>query len=76
MNEAEHLENINRLAAKICTLACPNIISVIREYNQAVEDFRRWAKDNPTHIPAEKFRAKSECVIHKIKRVGNRIEFV
>lgn len=76
MNEAEHLDKINSLAAKICTLACPNILAVIHEYDRAVEDFRRWAKDHPAHIPVEKFRAKSECVIHKIRWTNERkIEF-
>ena len=62
---------------KICTLACPDILAVIREYNRAVEDFRHWAKDNPAPVPAERFRAKSETVIHKIRWAGDRkIEFV
>ena len=70
MTEAEHLEKINSLAAKICTIACPNIVAVIREYNKAVEDFRRWAKDNPAPVPAERFRAKSELKIYKIEVIG------
>ena len=77
MTDAEHFEKIDALRKKICTLACPDILAVIREYNRAVEDFRRWAAKNPCSVPAERFRAKSETVIHKIRWAGDRkIEFV
>ncbi len=77
MAEAEHLENIDALRKKICTLACPNIIAVIREYNKAVEDFRRWAVHNPRIVPAERFRANSELRIYHIEWIGHRhIRFI
>ena len=77
MTDTEHFEKIDALRKKICTLACPDILAVIREYNRAVEDFRRWAAKNPRSVPAERFRSKSEAVIHKIRWAGDRkIEFV
>ena len=76
-NEQEWFARFDEIRAKFRTATQWTIAAIQAEYNAACDDFRRWAKDNPARVPAEKFRAKSECVIHKIRWTGERkIEIV
>lgn len=75
-NEQEHLENINRLANKICTLACPDIVAVIREYNAAVDDFRRWARENPCPVPQGKVKECEPKIWHVVWVAEFKVEFI
>lgn len=48
------------------------ILALQREYNQALDDFRVWARDHHVVVPKEQFRAESKLVIHKIEWIGPR----
>lgn len=46
------------------------ILALQKEYNQAVDEFRKWSQNNPCSVPKDQTKHEHKLVIHKIEWIG------
>ena len=69
LEEQFHHDRIKALQARFPATE-HTILALQKEYNEALDAFRIWARDNPCQVPKDKTVHKTELVNHKIEWIS------
>lgn len=68
-NEQEFREHFQALQARFATARQENIVALQREYNAAIDAFRKWARANHVIVKQDN-KTETTLKIYKVEGIG------